>query len=48
VTGTAKSYVLYGLAAILLAEGVVDRELVSCPSKTIGRQANGDNAQPRD
>lgn len=34
-TGTGKSYVLYGIAAILLAEGVVDRVLVLCPSITI-------------
>lgn len=34
-TGTGKSYVLYGLAAALLAEGVVDRVLVLCPSNTI-------------
>ena len=34
-TGTGKSYVLYGLAAILLAEGVVDNVLVLCPSTTI-------------
>ncbi len=34
-TGTGKSFVLYGLAAILLAEGVVDRVLVLCPSNTI-------------
>jgi len=34
-TGTGKSYVLYGLASILLAEGVVDRVLVLCPSTTI-------------
>lgn len=34
-TGTGKSYVLYGLAAILLAEGEVDRVLVLCPSNTI-------------
>lgn len=34
-TGTGKSYVLYGLAAILLAEGIVDRILVLCPSNTI-------------
>ena len=34
-TGTGKSYVLYGLAAILLAEGTVDRILVLCPSNTI-------------
>lgn len=34
-TGVGKSYVIYGLAAILLAEGVVDRVLVLCPSTTI-------------
>lgn len=34
-TGTGKSYVLYGLAALLLAEGTVDRVLVLCPSNTI-------------
>jgi type III restriction enzyme len=34
-TGTGKSYVIYGLAAILLAEGLVDRVLVLCPSNTI-------------
>lgn len=34
-TGTGKSFVLYGIAAILLAEGVVDRVLVLCPSTTI-------------
>jgi len=34
-TGTGKSYVLYGLAAILLSEGAVDRVLVLCPSTTI-------------
>jgi type III restriction enzyme len=34
-TGTGKSYVLYGIAAILLAEGTVDRVLVLCPSTTI-------------
>ncbi|HEX8145289.1 MAG TPA: DEAD/DEAH box helicase family protein [Pyrinomonadaceae bacterium] len=34
-TGTGKSYVLYGIAAILLAEGVVDRVLVLVPSTTI-------------
>lgn len=36
-TGAGKSYVLYGLAAILLAEGVVDRVLLLCPSTTIER-----------
>src|ERR1700686_2299938 len=34
-TGAGKSYVLYGIAAILLAEGAVDRVLVLCPSTTI-------------
>jgi len=34
-TGTGKSYLLYGIAAILLAEGAVDRVLVLCPSNTI-------------
>lgn len=34
-TGTGKSYVMYGIAAILLAEGTVDRVLVLCPSTTI-------------
>lgn len=34
-TGTGKSYVLYGVSAILLAEGVVDSVLVLCPSITI-------------
>lgn len=34
-TGTGKSYVLYAIAAILLAEGVVDRVLILCPSNTI-------------
>lgn len=34
-TGTGKSYVMYGLAAIMLAEGVVDRVLLLCPSTTI-------------
>jgi len=34
-TGTGKSYVLYGIAAVLLAEGTVDRVLVLCPSTTI-------------
>ncbi len=34
-TGTGKSFVLYGLAAIALAEGLADRVLVLCPSLTI-------------
>ena len=34
-TGTGKSYVMYGIAAILFAEGAVDRVLILAPSKTI-------------
>ena len=34
-TGTGKSYVLYGIAAVLLAENAVDQVLVLCPSTTI-------------
>ena len=34
-TGTGKSYVMYGIAAIMLAEGAVDRVLVLGPSTTI-------------
>ncbi len=34
-TGSGKSYVLYGIAALLLAEGAADRVLVLCPSNTI-------------
>ncbi len=34
-TGTGKSYVVYGIARILLAEGTVDYVLVICPSTTI-------------
>lgn len=34
-TGTGKSYVIYGLAQILLGLGVVDQVLVLCPSLTI-------------
>lgn len=34
-TGTGKSYVIFGIAVILLAEGAVDRVLVLCPSTTI-------------
>jgi type III restriction enzyme len=34
-TGTGKSFVLYALAAIALAEALVDRVLVLCPSLTI-------------
>src|SRR5664280_3062626 len=34
-TGTGKSFVMYGIARILLAEGAVDKVLVLCPSITI-------------
>ena len=34
-TATGKSYVLYGIARIMLAEGAVDQALVLCPSNTI-------------
>jgi type III restriction enzyme len=34
-TATGKSYVMYGIARIMLAEGAVDRALVLCPSLTI-------------
>ena len=34
-TGGGKSYLMYGLAAIALAEGLADRVLVLCPSLTI-------------
>lgn len=34
-TGTGKSWVLYGIGMILLAEGAVDCVLVLCPSNTI-------------
>ena len=34
-TGTGKSWVLYGIARILLAESIVDRVLLLCPSLTI-------------
>lgn len=34
-TGTGKSYVMYALAAIALAEGLADQVLVLCPSLTI-------------
>lgn len=34
-TATGKSYVMYGIARIMLAHGVIDRVLVLCPSRTI-------------
>jgi type III restriction enzyme len=34
-TATGKSFVMYGIARILLAEGAVDQVLVLCPSNTI-------------
>jgi len=50
-TGTGKSYVIYGIARILLAEGAIDHVLVLCPSTTIEdglmekfKLLSGDNA----
>jgi type III restriction enzyme len=37
-TGTGKTWVMYGVAQILLAEGLVDQILVLCPSVTIKNQ----------
>ena len=34
-TATGKSYVIYGIARIMLAEGAVDQVLILCPSNTI-------------
>jgi len=34
-TGTGKSYVIYGIARIMLAEGAIEHVLVVCPSTTI-------------
>lgn len=34
-TGTGKSWVIYGIARVLLAVGIIDRVLVLCPSLTI-------------
>ncbi|MBP7806199.1 DEAD/DEAH box helicase family protein [Candidatus Gracilibacteria bacterium] len=34
-TGTGKSFVIYGIAQIMLCEGKIDRVLVLCPSITI-------------
>jgi type III restriction enzyme len=34
-TATGKSYVIYGIARIMLSEGVIDQVLVLCPSNTI-------------
>lgn len=34
-TGTGKSFAIYGLARIMLAEGLVDKVLVLCPTLTI-------------
>ena len=36
-TATGKSYVMYGIAVIMLAEGIVDVVLTLCPSVTIER-----------
>lgn len=37
-TGTGKSYVIFAIAQILLAEGLVKRALVLCPSLTIEKE----------
>ena len=37
-TGTGKSYVMYGIAQILLGLGLVNRVLVLCPSTTIEKE----------
>jgi len=37
-TGTGKTWVMYGVAQILLCEGIVDQVLVLCPSVTIKNQ----------
>lgn len=34
-TGTGKSFAIYGLARVMLAEGLVDKVLVLCPTLTI-------------
>ncbi len=39
-TGTGKSYVMYGIAQILLGIGLVKRVLVLCPSTTIEKELN--------
>lgn len=40
-TGTGKSFVIYALAQICLAEGLVDKVLVLCPSLTIEEGLKG-------
>lgn len=37
-TGTGKTWVMYAVARIMLAEGMIDRVLILCPSKTIKRE----------
>jgi len=37
-TATGKSWVMYGIAQILLCEGAVDQVLVLCPSRTVKRE----------
>lgn len=39
-TGTGKSFVIYAIAQIMLAEGLVDQVLVLCPSLTIEEGLN--------
>ncbi len=40
-TGTGKSWVIYGIAQLALAEGLVDKVLVLCPSLTIEEELKG-------
>ncbi len=44
-TGTGKSWVIYGVAQIMLAEGLVDKVLVLCPSLTIEEELKKKFAQ---
>ncbi|MEM4368566.1 MAG: DEAD/DEAH box helicase family protein, partial [Candidatus Anstonellales archaeon] len=37
-TATGKSWVMYGIAQILLCEGAVDQVLILCPSRTVKRE----------
>jgi len=37
-TGTGKTWVMYGIAQIMLCEGVIDQVLVLCPSITIKKE----------
>ena len=37
-TATGKSWVMYGIAQIMLCEGAVDQVLILCPSRTVKRE----------